>query len=185
MKVSIVGASGYTGGELLRLLLFHPHVEIGQVTSESHAGEYVYHQHPNLRKRTQLQIHVARSAGAVRCAVPGAAAWRSAEAHRPVPEPRLEDGGLIGGLSLERGRVIQEVVWRGSQGSAVSGQICVRPAGAAARRDEDGELHQRRGLQCDGVESGAAATGQGELDRSRPSRSWSTSKQDRRRAARA
>lgn len=56
MKVSIVGASGYTGGELLRLLLFHPHVEVAQVTSESHAGEYVYQQHPNLRKRTQLQF---------------------------------------------------------------------------------------------------------------------------------
>ncbi len=56
MIVSIVGASGYTGGELLRLLLFHPHVEIGQVTSERHAGEYVYYQHPNLRKRTQLQF---------------------------------------------------------------------------------------------------------------------------------
>jgi LysW-gamma-L-alpha-aminoadipyl-6-phosphate/LysW-L-glutamyl-5-phosphate reductase len=56
MKVSIVGASGYTGGELLRLLLFHPHVEVGQVTSESHAGEYVYQQHPNLRKRTLLQF---------------------------------------------------------------------------------------------------------------------------------
>jgi N-acetyl-gamma-glutamyl-phosphate/LysW-gamma-L-alpha-aminoadipyl-6-phosphate reductase len=56
MKVSIVGASGYTGGELLRLLLFHPHVELGQVTSESHAGEYVHHQHPHLRKRTQLQF---------------------------------------------------------------------------------------------------------------------------------
>ncbi|HSD84811.1 MAG TPA: N-acetyl-gamma-glutamyl-phosphate reductase, partial [Anaerolineae bacterium] len=56
MKVSIVGASGYTGGELLRLLLFHPHVEVSQVTSESHAGEYVHHQHPNLRKRTPLQF---------------------------------------------------------------------------------------------------------------------------------
>ena len=56
MKVSIVGASGYTGGELLRLLLFHPSVDVGQVTSESHAGEYVYYQHPNLRKRTQLQF---------------------------------------------------------------------------------------------------------------------------------
>jgi N-acetyl-gamma-glutamyl-phosphate/LysW-gamma-L-alpha-aminoadipyl-6-phosphate reductase len=56
MKVSIVGASGYTGGELLRLLLFHPQVELAQVTSESHAGEYVYQQHPNLRKRTQLQF---------------------------------------------------------------------------------------------------------------------------------
>ena len=56
MKASIVGASGYTGGELLRLLLFHPQVELGQVTSESHAGEHVYHQHPNLRKRTLLKF---------------------------------------------------------------------------------------------------------------------------------
>jgi len=56
IKISIVGASGYAGGELLRLLLFHPQVEIAQVTSESHAGEYVYQQHPQLRKRTQLQF---------------------------------------------------------------------------------------------------------------------------------
>jgi len=48
----LVGASGYTGGEVLRLLLFHSQVEISQVTSESHAGEYVYQQHPNLRKCT-------------------------------------------------------------------------------------------------------------------------------------
>lgn len=56
LKASIVGASGYTGGELLRLLLFHPQVETAQATSESKAGEYVYQHHPNLRKRTQLQF---------------------------------------------------------------------------------------------------------------------------------
>jgi LysW-gamma-L-alpha-aminoadipyl-6-phosphate/LysW-L-glutamyl-5-phosphate reductase len=56
IRVSIVGASGYAGGELLRLLLFHPGVELSQVTSESHAGEYVHQQHPNLRKRTPLQF---------------------------------------------------------------------------------------------------------------------------------
>jgi LysW-gamma-L-alpha-aminoadipyl-6-phosphate/LysW-L-glutamyl-5-phosphate reductase len=56
MKVSIVGASGYAGGELLRLLLDHPEVEIFQATSESHVGEYVYQQHPNLRKRTILKF---------------------------------------------------------------------------------------------------------------------------------
>ncbi len=56
MKVSIIGASGYTGGELLRLLLDHPFVEVHQATSESHLGEYVYQQHPNLRKRTQLKF---------------------------------------------------------------------------------------------------------------------------------
>lgn len=54
--VSIVGGSGYGGGELLRLLLGHPQVEVKQVTSRSHLGEYVYQVHPNLRKRTQLKF---------------------------------------------------------------------------------------------------------------------------------
>ena len=55
-SVSIIGGSGYGGGELLRLLLGHPNVEIKQVTSRSHLGEYVYQVHPNLRKRTQLKF---------------------------------------------------------------------------------------------------------------------------------
>jgi N-acetyl-gamma-glutamyl-phosphate/LysW-gamma-L-alpha-aminoadipyl-6-phosphate reductase len=54
--VSIIGASGYGGGELLRLLLGHPQAEIKQATSRSHLGEYVYQVHPNLRKRTQLKF---------------------------------------------------------------------------------------------------------------------------------
>ncbi len=55
-SVSIIGGSGYGGGELLRLLLGHPNVEVKQVTSHSHLGEYVYQVHPNLRKRTQLKF---------------------------------------------------------------------------------------------------------------------------------
>lgn len=55
-NISIIGGSGYGGGELLRLLLAHPHVELKQVTSRSHLGEYVYQVHPNLRKRTQLKF---------------------------------------------------------------------------------------------------------------------------------
>ncbi len=56
MRTSIVGASGYTGGELLRLLLFHPEVEVVQVTSEAHAGRYVHSVHPNLRGYTDLKF---------------------------------------------------------------------------------------------------------------------------------
>jgi N-acetyl-gamma-glutamyl-phosphate/LysW-gamma-L-alpha-aminoadipyl-6-phosphate reductase len=56
LRVSVIGGSGYAGGELIRLLLRHPHAEIAQVTSESHAGEYVYQVHPNLRKQTALQF---------------------------------------------------------------------------------------------------------------------------------
>ena len=56
MKVSIVGASGYGGGELLRLLLDHPEVEVHQATSERNAGKPVTRVHPNLRKRTSLNF---------------------------------------------------------------------------------------------------------------------------------
>ena len=54
MKVAIVGGSGYVGGELLRLLLRHPQVELTQVTSDSMAGRPVWRAHPNLRKATSL-----------------------------------------------------------------------------------------------------------------------------------
>ena len=54
IRASIAGGSGYTGGELLRLLLGHPEVEVAQVTSERRAGKRVIGVHPNLRKRTTL-----------------------------------------------------------------------------------------------------------------------------------
>jgi len=54
IKVSIIGASGYTGGELLRILLLHPKVEIQQVTSLEFVGQPVTLCHPNLRSFTNL-----------------------------------------------------------------------------------------------------------------------------------
>ena len=56
VKVGIIGGSGYTGGELLRLLLFHPEVELTQVTSREYAGEYIFRVHSNLRGITNLQF---------------------------------------------------------------------------------------------------------------------------------
>ncbi len=54
--VSIIGASGYTGGELIRLLLSHSNIEIKQVTSESYAGEKITLLNPNLRGFTDLKF---------------------------------------------------------------------------------------------------------------------------------
>jgi len=56
MRVGIVGASGYTGGELLRILLFHPKVEVTTAISREHAGEYLFRVHPNLRGTTDLKF---------------------------------------------------------------------------------------------------------------------------------
>jgi len=54
ITASIVGASGYTGGELLRILLDHPNVSIAAATSRSLLGEPIHRAHPNLRGRTDL-----------------------------------------------------------------------------------------------------------------------------------
>ena len=56
LNISIVGGSGYVGGELLRLLLFHPHVTIKQITSASQFGKLAHTAHPNLRGVTELQF---------------------------------------------------------------------------------------------------------------------------------
>jgi N-acetyl-gamma-glutamyl-phosphate/LysW-gamma-L-alpha-aminoadipyl-6-phosphate reductase len=56
LKIGIVGGTGYVGGELLRLLLLHPHVEVTMVTSRQNAGEFVFNVHPNLRGLTQLKL---------------------------------------------------------------------------------------------------------------------------------
>jgi LysW-gamma-L-alpha-aminoadipyl-6-phosphate/LysW-L-glutamyl-5-phosphate reductase len=56
IKISIVGASGYAGGEFLRLALAHPNLEVIQVTSERNAGLPVPIVHPNLRNRTKLKF---------------------------------------------------------------------------------------------------------------------------------
>jgi len=56
MKVGILGASGYVGGELLRLLLRHPRVEVSVATSNRRAGEFVHRVHPNLRGQVRLKF---------------------------------------------------------------------------------------------------------------------------------
>ena len=54
IKVGIVGGTGYTGVELLRLLAQHPEVELKAVTSRTEAGMPVSQMYPNLRGRVDL-----------------------------------------------------------------------------------------------------------------------------------
>ena len=54
IKVAILGGSGYGGSELLRILLFHPNVEVVFVTANEHAGKAVGEVHRNLLGLTDL-----------------------------------------------------------------------------------------------------------------------------------
>lgn len=56
VSVSILGASGYVGGEFLRLALGHPGLRVAQVTSREHGGFPVHIVHPNLRGVTPLRF---------------------------------------------------------------------------------------------------------------------------------
>jgi N-acetyl-gamma-glutamyl-phosphate reductase len=49
IKIGIIGASGYTGGELLRFLSNHPETEIVAATSRKYDGQSIYKVHPHLR----------------------------------------------------------------------------------------------------------------------------------------
>ena len=48
IRVGIAGAAGYTAGELIRVLIAHPHVELRYLQSESHRGEPVGRVHRDL-----------------------------------------------------------------------------------------------------------------------------------------
>ncbi|MFN2226160.1 MAG: N-acetyl-gamma-glutamyl-phosphate reductase, partial [Anaerolineae bacterium] len=107
-KAAIVGASGYAGGELLRLLLAHPQVEVGQITSETYAGQYAHFVHPNLRGHTDLRF---------------------------VPAAELEPADLLF-LALPHGHAVDRIEdWAGMAGRIVdlSGDFRLRDPAAYRR----------------------------------------------------
>lgn len=97
IKVSIIGASGYGGGELARLLLGHPEVELVHLTAESKAGEAMADLYPNLRGFTSSiteaadAAQIAKDSDLVFLALPTGKAMQLAPAI--VPHARLIDLG--------------------------------------------------------------------------------------------
>ena len=69
IKVGIVGGTGYTGVELLRLLAQHPHCELRAITSRKEAGMPVADMFPNLRGRVSLRFTEPAAAGLNQCDV--------------------------------------------------------------------------------------------------------------------
>ncbi|HEY9573720.1 MAG TPA: N-acetyl-gamma-glutamyl-phosphate reductase [Pusillimonas sp.] len=69
IKVGIVGGTGYTGVELLRLLSQHPNVELTAITSRKEDGMPVADMFPNLRGRVDLCFQTPETAGLEKCDV--------------------------------------------------------------------------------------------------------------------
>ena len=66
-NVAVVGASGYVGGELLRLLLRHPNIRIAAVTSEQSAGKPIQALFPNLRGSELMYENLDAAKAAEQC----------------------------------------------------------------------------------------------------------------------
>lgn len=91
IKVGIVGGTGYTGVELLRLLAQHPGVDITAITSRGDAGTPVSGMFPSLRKRVNLKFEDPATANLKACdlvffATPNGVAMQQA--------PALLDAGV-------------------------------------------------------------------------------------------
>ena len=67
IKIGVVGGTGYTGVELLRLLVQHPDAEVRAITSRSDAGKSVADMYPNLRGRLDLKFVTPESASLEQC----------------------------------------------------------------------------------------------------------------------
>jgi N-acetyl-gamma-glutamyl-phosphate/LysW-gamma-L-alpha-aminoadipyl-6-phosphate reductase len=97
VTAAVYGASGYTGGELLRLLLRHPSVDVVGATSAKHAGDPVHRAHPNLRGATDLKF-------VPRDALPDADVIFSCTPHTEgmaVVPKLMRDGRLVVDLSAD------------------------------------------------------------------------------------
>ncbi|GAB3193243.1 N-acetyl-gamma-glutamyl-phosphate reductase [Nesterenkonia suensis] len=112
-SIAVSGASGYAGGEVLRLLLGHPEVEIGAVTAHSSAGELLGSVQPHLRtlaEKTIVETTVENLAGhdVVFLALPHGASAEIAA--------RLDDDVLVIDAAADH-RLESAAAWKAFYGS--------------------------------------------------------------------
>ncbi|MCG8324144.1 MAG: N-acetyl-gamma-glutamyl-phosphate reductase [Thiotrichales bacterium] len=113
IKTGIVGATGYTGGELLRLLLQHPQAEILTVTSDAGQGKPVVELFPSLRGATDLQFSPHDTSELSNCDVVFFATPNATAMHRAAS--LLDTGVRIVDLSADF-RLKDAELWSGWYG---------------------------------------------------------------------
>ena len=141
-KVAIVGASGYSGEELVRLLLNHPQVELAAVTSRQYAGQTLAQVFPKFAGHSQARTLrfsepnaelLAKQADVVFLALPHGVAAEYAV-------PLLNAGVVVIDLSadfrLKRRRRLQGVLRARPSRAGFAGEGGLWPAGNPSRGDQ-------------------------------------------------
>ena len=100
MRVGIIGASGYTGAELLRILDGHPEVEVDYITAHTYAGKKVADLYPHLHRYREMEFHAFDLEEALSGADFHFVALPHGESMRVVPQ-LLEGGAKVADLSAD------------------------------------------------------------------------------------
>ena len=112
IKVGILGAAGYTGGELIRLLLNHPEAEIVFANSESNAGNLVSDVHEGLIGETESYSSVLGMAKARHSSksTPSQRTSRSSTSHKTSAFRAITTMSMVCQRSIKR-RLPRRSMW--------------------------------------------------------------------------
>lgn len=168
IKVGIIGAAGYTAGELLRILVNHPEVEIVFAHSTSNAGNKVYDVHSGLVGDTELCFSSEYDLNAVDvvflCSGHGKSTAFWAENERPVglkvidlaQDYRDESCGYVYGLpEINRDRISKTDLLANPGCFATAIQLAILPLAAAGLLNSEVNITAITGSTGAGVKPGA------------------------------
>jgi len=168
IKVGIIGGAGYTAGELLRILVNHPEVEIVFVHSSSNAGNKLYEVHEGLFGDTEITFSAEYDLNAVDvlflCSAHGKSAEFWSENERPADlkvvdlaqDFRDESAGYVYGLpELQREKIKASKLIANPGCFATAIQLAILPLAAAGLLKSDVEITAITGSTGAGVKPGA------------------------------
>jgi len=168
IRTSIVGGAGYTAGELLRILVNHPEVEISAVHSESNAGNFLYDVHEGLFGDTDIRftdtIDLDSTDILFLCSAHGKSRefWQSHNCPTGLKiidlaqDFRDESEGYVYGLpELQRDRILGAAKIANPGCFATAIQLAILPLAKAGLLDSDVNITAITGSTGAGVKPGA------------------------------
>jgi len=168
IKVGIIGGAGYTAGELLRILVNHPEVEIVFVNSESNAGNKLYEVHEGLFGDTDICFSSEYDLNAIDvlflCSAHGKSGEFWAANERPAAlkvvdlaqDFRDESNGYVYGLpEMQRAKISGASLIANPGCFATAIQLALLPLAAAGMLKSDVEITAITGSTGAGVKPGA------------------------------